>query len=81
MGSRFKSVEPEVAVARQAGAKRVDGYLTTGEAARLLGVSPKTVSRWADQGRIVHLVTIGGHRRFARSVIEQTRVAMGGNPR
>jgi excisionase family DNA binding protein len=65
---------------RQAGAKRDDEYLTTGEAAQLLGVSPKTVSRWADQGRIVYLVTIGGHRRFARSVIEQTRVSMGHDP-
>jgi len=50
-------------------------YLTPGQVARLLHVSPKTVNRWADQGRIGCLVTLGGHRRFARpdvtAVIEQ----------
>ncbi len=51
-------------------------YLTSSEAARLLGVSPKTISRWADDGRIASIVTLGGHRRFARSVVEQTRASM-----
>ena len=51
-------------------------YLTSGETARLLSVSPRTVSRWADQGRIPYVVTLGGHRRFARSVVEQTRASM-----
>ena len=50
-------------------------YLTPGQVARLLHVSPKTVNRWADQGRIGCIVTLGGHRRFARpdvtAVIEQ----------
>ena len=61
---------------RRAGARRDDKYLTTGEAARLLRVSPRTVTRWADQGRIAYTLTLGGHRRFARSVIEETRVMM-----
>ncbi|MGH9280698.1 MAG: helix-turn-helix domain-containing protein [Acidimicrobiales bacterium] len=39
-------------------------YLTSTEAARLLHVSPKTVSRWATEGRIPCIVTLGGHRRF-----------------
>ncbi len=56
-----------------------DEYLTTAEAARLLGVSPPTVNRWANQGRIPYTVTLGGHRRFARSVVEQTRALMQGN--
>jgi excisionase family DNA binding protein len=42
-------------------------YLAPGDVARLLCVSARTVSRWADQGRIPHLVTLGGHRRFRRS--------------
>jgi excisionase family DNA binding protein len=42
-------------------------YLAPGDVARLLFVSPRTVSRWADQGRIPHVVTLGGHRRFRRS--------------
>jgi predicted site-specific integrase-resolvase len=29
------------------------------------------VSRWAREGRLPCSVTLGGHRRFARSVIEQ----------
>jgi len=44
-------------------------YLSPGDAARLLCVSARTVSRWADQGRIPHLVTLGGHRRFRKSSV------------
>lgn len=39
-------------------------YLTPGEVARMLGVSTKTVDRWADGGKIDCIVTLGGHRRF-----------------
>jgi excisionase family DNA binding protein len=38
--------------------------LSLGQAARVLGVSPKTLSRWADEGRISCAVTLGGRRRF-----------------
>lgn len=41
-------------------------FLTPGEVARLLHVSPKTISRWASQGLLPCLVTLGGHRRFRR---------------
>ena len=44
-------------------------YLTPREAAQMLGVSPKTVVRWAAEGRISSLVTLGGHRRFKRDEI------------
>jgi excisionase family DNA binding protein len=44
-------------------------YLTPSQAARILHVSPKTVDRWADQGRIPCVVTLGGHRRFAREAV------------
>ena len=37
---------------------------TPREAAELFRVDPKTVSRWARDGRIPALRTIGGHRRF-----------------
>ena len=36
-----------------------------GEAARLLGVSPDTVRRWADAGRLTTSRTTGGHRTIA----------------
>lgn len=39
-------------------------YVTPAQAARMLGVSSKTVARWAAAGRIRCAVTLGGHRRF-----------------
>jgi excisionase family DNA binding protein len=38
--------------------------------AELLGVSPNTVSRWAREGRLPSVLTLGGHRRFDADVIE-----------
>ncbi|MPZ90711.1 MAG: helix-turn-helix domain-containing protein [Actinobacteria bacterium] len=46
-------------------------YITTGEAAKILRVSPKTVARWAKDGRIPHILTLGGHRRFPRSAVDE----------
>jgi excisionase family DNA binding protein len=46
-----------------------DRYIRTAEAARLLRVSPKTVSRWAKEGKIPHVMTLGGHRRFPEAAI------------
>jgi excisionase family DNA binding protein len=46
------------------------GYLRAAEAAALLHVSPKTISRWAREGKLGHVVTLGGHRRFSRTDIE-----------
>jgi excisionase family DNA binding protein len=51
-----------------------DEYLSSGEVARILRVSPKTVARWAKEGRLPHLVTLGGHRRFpSRPIYELAR--------
>lgn len=52
-------------------------YLTPGEAASILGVSPKTVNRWANDGRIPCALTLGGHRRFRTDVIAAVAVSMG----
>jgi excisionase family DNA binding protein len=46
-------------------------YIRTAEAAKILRVSPKTVSRWAKEGKLPHVVTLGGHRRFPSSAIRQ----------
>lgn len=49
------------------GAARIvddDELLTPGEVAQLFGVDPKTVSRWADAGKLDALRTLGGHRRY-----------------
>ena len=53
-----------------------DALLTRAGVARLLGVSPTTVTRWAREGRIACHVTLGGHHRFDRSVIEHVRARM-----
>jgi len=39
-------------------------YLLAAEVGRLLRVSPKTVSRWAKEGKLPYSRTLGGHRRF-----------------
>ena len=46
-------------------------YIRTAEAAKMLRVSPKTVSRWAKQGKLPHVVTLGGHRRFPAEAIQR----------
>jgi excisionase family DNA binding protein len=38
--------------------------LTPGEVGRLFRVNPRTVWRWANQGRIRSVRTPGGHRRY-----------------
>ncbi len=48
-------------------------FLTRSQVSKLLGVSPNTVTRWAREGRLACLVTLGGHHRFDREVIEQLR--------
>ena len=55
-------------------------YLTPGQVARMLHVSPKTVNRWANEGRIPCLVTLGGHRRFQREEIERVVEQMASGP-
>ena len=56
-----------------------DVYLGAGEVARMLQVSPKTVSRWADRGLIPCVVTMGGHRRFRRGAVEDIKREMYGH--
>jgi excisionase family DNA binding protein len=45
-------------------------WLRAAEAAALLHVSPKTISRWAKDGRLPHRRTLGGHRRYDPQQIE-----------
>ena len=41
-------------------------YLSTGEAAALLGVSPSTVQRWDREGLLQSHRTLSNQRRFLR---------------
>ena len=38
--------------------------LTPGEVAHLFRVDPKTVTKWANTGRLTSIRTLGGQRRF-----------------
>jgi excisionase family DNA binding protein len=40
------------------------------EVAELFRVHPKTVRRWARDGKLQSIVTVGGHRRFFRDEVE-----------
>jgi excisionase family DNA binding protein len=44
-------------------------YLRTAEVAAILHVSPKTVARWAKEGKLPFLRTLGGHRRYPAAEI------------
>ncbi len=46
------------------------GYLAAQEVADIFHVSPKTVSRWAKQGKLPCMRTLGGHRRYPADQIE-----------
>src|SRR5205085_6485048 len=46
-------------------------WCTTGEAARILGVTSRTVANWAGAGWLAHHTTAGGHRRFRREDVER----------
>jgi excisionase family DNA binding protein len=46
-------------------------YLRAAEVADILHVSPKTVSRWAKEGKLPFLKTLGGHRRYPEAEIRK----------
>lgn len=48
-----------------------DRLLTPAEVAILFRVDPKTVTRWAETGRLPCLKTPGGHRRFRESHVRE----------
>lgn len=50
---------------RTAATVGVDPLLTPAEVASLFRVDPKTVTRWANAGKISTVRTLGGHRRFS----------------
>lgn len=49
----------------------VPEILAASDVARLFRVDPKTVTRWANDGKIPSFRTLGGHRRYRRSDIEK----------
>jgi len=41
-----------------------EALLTPAEVAALFRVDPKTVTRWANTGKLTSMRTLGGHRRY-----------------
>jgi excisionase family DNA binding protein len=52
--------------------------LRTAEVARALGVSPRAIRTWADEGKIACYRTFGGHRLFTASEVRRVLASWGG---
>lgn len=46
------------------GTDRLEPLLTPAEVASRARVTPQTVARWADAGKLSSVRTLGGHRRY-----------------
>ena len=46
-----------------------DELMTPSEVARVFRVDAKTVSRWAQEGKLPYIRTLGGHRRYPREEV------------
>ena len=54
--------------------KRTQGVLLKpGEVAAEFGVDPKTVTRWAKEGKIPSIRTPGGHRRYFEEDVHELK--------
>jgi len=46
-----------------------EALLTPGEVALMFRVDPKTVTRWARDGKLTSIRTLGGHRRYRETEV------------
>ena len=53
-----------------------EALLSPAEVAQLFRVDPKTVTRWANSGKLTSMRTLGGHRRYRES---EVRNLLGGS--
>jgi excisionase family DNA binding protein len=51
-------------------------FLRPAEVAAIFQVSPKTVSRWAQQGLLPYQRTLGGHRRYPADAVHQLAASL-----
>jgi excisionase family DNA binding protein len=51
-------------------------FLRSAQVAAVLQVSPKTVARWAQQGRLPCQRTLGGHRRYPEQAIRELAASL-----
>ncbi|MGC5627575.1 BldC family transcriptional regulator [Georgenia sp. Z1344] len=57
-----------------------DDLMTPAEVAACFRVDPKTVTRWANAGKLAAVRTLGGHRRFRRDEVEELMRSVGLDP-
>src|SRR5690606_6984465 len=57
-----------------------DFLLKPGEVAQLFRVDPRTVTRWASQGRMQGITTPGGHGRCLVRVVVRLMLRLGEDP-
>ena len=53
-------------------------HLHTAQVAAILHVSPKTIARWAKDGRLPFQRTLGGHRRYPEAAIRELAASLAG---
>jgi excisionase family DNA binding protein len=69
------TIDPVAKLTAELKARFGDRYLRTAELAELMHVSSKTISRWAKDGKLAFVTTLGRHRRYpielvARQLVE-----------
>ena len=57
-------------------APSVASFLRSAEVAAILQVSPKTVCRWAMDGKLPFQRTLGGHRRYPEEAIRELAASL-----
>jgi excisionase family DNA binding protein len=53
-----------------------ESFLHPSHVADLLHVSPKTIARWATDGRLPYQRTLGGHRRYPEQAIRRLAASL-----
>jgi excisionase family DNA binding protein len=53
-----------------------ESFLHTSQLADLLHVAPKTIARWAKDGRLPDQRTLGGRRRYPEQAIRQLAASL-----
>jgi excisionase family DNA binding protein len=53
-----------------------ESFPHTRQVADLLHITPKTIARWATDGRLPHQRTLGGHRRYPDQAIRQLAASL-----
>jgi excisionase family DNA binding protein len=51
-------------------------FLYTSQVADILHDSPKTIARWAKDGRLPYRRTLGGHRRYPETAIRELAASL-----